>query len=456
MKLGSSKSMDMTSGVIWRQLVAFAVPLLIGNILQQAYNTVDSVTVGRFVSKQALAAVTSTDTLINIVVGLFTGISMGATVVISTHFGAKNEERFHAAVHTTICLTILMGVAITVIGVACSPLFLRLMSTTDDVVDDALTYLRIYFAGALGLVMYNMLSGILRAVGDSKRPLIALVITSLLNIALDVLLVVVIPMGVAGVAIATIFSQCASAGYLLLLLLRTEESYRLVVRDIRIDGPLAGSIVKIGLPYGIQKSLVSFSNTLVIAKINSFGSGATAAWGVYRKIDELFMNSVHSMSSAISTFTGQNMGARKEERVRRGYWITLAICVGFTVVMGAAVILFRQPLVRLFNTSPDVIEYGSDVLRRLVPLMFFFCIAQVSAGEMQGRGDSIGPMIILLIANVAIRQIYLNVLWPYFPTFAVVTYAYPIGWSSSAVIMVIYLYCKRKRAPLRQPDAAGR
>ena len=444
MKLTGAKSMDMTSGVIWRQLVAFAVPLLIGNILQQLYNTVDGVTVGRFVSKQALAAVTSTDTLINIVVGLFTGISLGATIVISRYFGAKDDEKLHDAVHTTISLTLVMGVAITAVGVFCCPIFLKLMSTTEDVMGDAVTYLRIYFSGALGLVMYNMLSGILRAVGDSKRPLIALVITSFVNIVLDVLLVVVFKMGVAGVAIATVFSQFASAVYLLLLVLRTEEGYRLILRDIRVDGQIAGDIIIIGLPYGIQRCLVSLSNMLVIAKINSFGSGATAAWGVYRKIDELFLNGIHSLSSATSTFTSQNVGARQEERIRKGLGTFLVICIGFTVVLGVLVIGFRSPLVMLFNTSPDVVQYGSEVLLQLVPFVFFLCISQISAGELQGRGDSVGPMLISLTANVIIRQIYLNTIWRRVRSFSIVTAAYPVGWISGAVIMAAYLWIKRK------------
>ena len=433
-----SRNIDMTEGVVWRQLLLFALPLIIGDFLQQLYSTTDSIIVGQFVGKEALAAVTSTETLINAIIGMFSGISAGATIVIARYFGEKNNKKLSDGVHTTMTIALIMGVIMTLVGVFLSPAMLRLLSTPEDVFPEARTYLTIYFCGMMGLVVYNMAGGILRAVGDSRRPLVALVITAAINIVLDLLFVCVFHMGVAGAALATIIGIYISSFYLLGVLMKTEEAFRFVPKKIRINKDIAGSVFRIGIPTGLNKSIVAFSNLMVISHINYFGSGATAGWGVYRRVDTLVMNIMTNMSTAISTFVSQNIGGKKTERVNSGCRFGLLATFAVTIVLDALLFVFREPIIRLFNADAEVIYYGSIAFAMQLPFQPLNAFAHAQGGKLRGYGDSAGPAYISLLCMVVLRQIYLNVGWNYIRSFEFVVSCYPFAWIMNVLILAIY------------------
>ena len=337
---GKKKTMDMTQGVIWKQLVAFAFPLLIGNLFQQLYNTVDSIVVGNFVSTQALAAVGSVTPIINMLIGFFSGLATGAGVIISQYFGAHNGEMVHKSVHTTILMTLILGVAFTFIGIGMAPAMLRFMSTPDDVMASSSEYLRIYFAGVIGLMLYNIASGILRAVGDSKRPLYFLIVSSIVNVVLDLTFVIVFKMGVAGVAWATILAQFISAALALISLAKSDGDYRFVIRDLKMDWMVLKKVVRIGLPAGLQMAITSFSNVFVQSYINAFGSSCMAGWTSYSKIDQFVLLPMQSLSLSATTFVGQNLGAGNLARAKKGTRVSLALSMAITVLLTILLLIF--------------------------------------------------------------------------------------------------------------------
>lgn len=432
--------MDMTQGTIWKQLIYFAFPLLIGNLFQQLYNTVDSVVVGNFVSTEALAAVGSVTPIINMLVGFFSGLATGAGVVISQFFGAKNGPMLHKAVHTTLLMTVGLGVIFTFIGIFMTPLMLNLMSTPADVFDGAALYLRIYFGGVLGLMLYNMVSGILRAVGDSKRPLYFLILSSLLNVVLDLAFVLIFHWGIAGVAIATIIAQFISAFLLLVVLARSDEDYKLVLRDLKMDTEILKRIVRIGLPAGLQMAVTSFSNVFVQSYINRFGSACMAGWTSYSKIDQFVLLPMQSLSLSATTFVGQNLGAGNLSRAKKGTRVSMAISVAITAVLTVLLIAFSSQLLMLFNQDENVLYYGNIFIRYLAPFYVICCINQIFAGSLRGAGDATGPMIIMLLSFVVFRQIYLFVGSQFFDSIIFVGLGYPAGWLVCSVFMAIHYF----------------
>ncbi|HIR60733.1 MAG TPA: MATE family efflux transporter [Candidatus Faecivivens stercoravium] len=430
----------MTQGTIWKQLIYFAFPLLIGNLFQQLYNTVDSVVVGNFVSTEALAAVGSVTPIINMLVGFFSGLATGAGVVISQFFGAKNGQMLHKAVHTTLLMTVGLGVIFTFIGIFMTPLMLNLMSTPADVFDGAALYLRIYFGGVLGLMLYNMVSGILRAVGDSKRPLYFLILSSLLNVVLDLAFVLIFHWGIAGVAIATIIAQFISAFLLLVVLARSDEDYKLVLRDLKMDAEILKRIVRIGLPAGLQMAVTSFSNVFVQSYINRFGSACMAGWTSYSKIDQFVLLPMQSLSLSATTFVGQNLGAGNLSRAKKGTRVSMAISVAITAVLTVLLIAFSSQLLMLFNQDENVLYYGNIFIRYLAPFYVICCINQIFAGSLRGAGDATGPMIIMLLSFVVFRQIYLFVGSQFFDSIIFVGLGYPAGWLVCSVFMAIHYF----------------
>jgi putative MATE family efflux protein len=328
---GSSTVKDMTTGNIWKQLIVFMIPLLVGNIFQQFYNTIDSVVVGNYVGKDALAAVTSTSPISIMLVGFFMGMSTGAGVVVSQYFGAKDTKSLRRSVHTAIMLTIILGILFMIIGYLITPVMLKFMDTPNSVMNDADKYLKTYFLGILGLMLYNMASGILRAVGDSKTPLYVLIFSSIMNIILDLLFVIVFKLGVFGVALATIIAQFLSSFVVLFILFRSKDVYSLRIRELCIDFDILKKIVKIGFHAGIQTAIVSFSNVFVQSYINHFGADAAAAWGVYTRIDAFAILPLQSMGLSITTYVGQNAGANKKKRINDGIKIALVIAVLITM-----------------------------------------------------------------------------------------------------------------------------
>ena len=437
---------DMTQGNIVKQVLLFAMPLMLGNVFQMLYNTVDSIVVGQFVGTQALAAVGSTTMIVNMLVFFFNGFSIGASVVIGIHFGAKNMEKLHKAVETTMAATFIMSVLFTVVGYLGVKPMLRFMSTPEDVFPEATTYLQIYFAGFSGLLIYNMGSGILRSVGDTTRPLYFLVITSVLNIILDLVFVLAFKMGIAGVAYATILSQFVSAGLVLLLLSASKDIYRLTWHDLTIDGAILGHIFSVGLPAGIQSVITAFSNVFVQSYINAFGSGCMAGWSCYNKLDQFIMLPMQSMAMASTTFVSQNVGARQPKRAEQGTHITIGLTLLITGVIVAAMMVFAAPSVELFSTDPEVVSYGVLFIRANVVFLLFNCVNHVLAGALRGMGDSNGPMIIMLLGFVAVRQTYLYFMTRYISnTPLTVGLGYPVGWVSCCILEVAYFLIRRKR-----------
>ena len=437
---------DMTEGSIVKQVILFALPLMLGNIFQMLYNTVDSIVVGNFVGKQALAAVGSTTMIVNMMVFFFNGFSTGAGVIIANLFGARNMEKLHKAVETTMAATFLLSALFTVAGVAAVKPMLRFMATPEDVFGEATVYLQIYIGGISGLLVYNMGSGILRAVGDTMRPLFFLVLTSVVNIVLDLVFVVGLHRGIEGVAWATIISQFISAVLTLLLLTRSEDIYRLTWIDLKIDRGILGEIFAVGLPAGIQSIITAFSNVFVQSYINFFGSSCMAGWSCYNKLDQFVMLPMQSMAMAATTFVSQNIGAGRERRADKGTVITVSMSVGVTAVIVALLCLFAAPAVRMFSPDESVIEYGVLFIRANCFFLLFNCVNHVLAGALRGRGDSKGPMIIMLLAFVGIRQVYLYVVTHFVAnTPFLVGFGYPVGWTTCCGIELTYFFLRWRK-----------
>lgn len=436
----NARSMDMTSGSIVRLLIAFSLPLLMGNIFQQLYNTVDSLVVGNFVGKEALAAVGSTTPVINTLITFFNGVSLGATVIISRYFGAHNDERLHAAIETTLALTFISGVVCTVVGIYGAPWLLRLMDTPEDVLPSASVYLKIYFAGVSGLLLYNMGSGILRAVGDTRRPLYFLIFSSIMNIILDLLFVIVFHMGISGVAYATIISQFVSSFLILYLLTKSRENYRFVWKDLRVDLSIVRQIFSVGLPAGLQQAITSFSNVYVQSYINGFGSGCMAGWSSYSKIDTFVMLPMMSMGQATTTFVSQNIGAKNLERAKKGANRALLMSITISVAIAAILWLLAPQFVSLFTQDQEVVSYGVLFLRQNIFFLAISSLTQVYSGTLRGVGNSTTPMILMLVSYVAFRQVYLYLVKQvcYIPS--LIGFGYPAGWIVCALLTTLYYW----------------
>lgn len=448
MKIGSLR--DMTEGSIIKQMILFALPLMAGNIFQMLYNTVDSVVVGQYVGKEALAAVNSTTMIINMLVFFFNGFSVGAGVLIARHFGARDYDRLHNAIETTMAMTFLFCLIFTIVGSLAVKPMLTVMSTPEDVLEDATTYLTIYFLGISGLLVYNMGSGILRSVGDTTRPLLFLILTSLLNIALDLLFVLGFRMGIAGVAWATILAQFISAVLTTLLLTRSKDIYQFTWKDMRIDGGVLREIFKVGLPAGIQSVITAFSNVFVQSYINFFGSSCMAGWGCYNKLDQFIMLPMSSMAMAATTFVSQNIGAKKMDRANKGTVTAILMSVGVTALIALVLVIWAEPSVRLFTQDESVITFGVLFLQANTFFLLFNCVNHVLAGALRGRGDSRGPMIIMLLSFVAIRQVYLFVVTRFVAnTPFLVGFGYPVGWVTCCVIEVSYFLIKWRPGQLQ-------
>ena len=443
---GKTTVRDMTDGSIIKQVTLFALPLMLGNVFQMLYNTVDSIVVGNFVGKQALAAVGSTTMIVNMMVFFFNGFSTGAGVIIANLFGARNMEKLHKAIETTMAATFLLSVLFTVAGVAAVKPMLRFMATPEDVFGEATAYLQIYIGGISGLLVYNMGSGILRAVGDTMRPLYFLIFTSVLNTLLDLLFVLGLHSGIEGVAWATIISQFISAFLILLLLTRSKDIYRLTWQDLKIDRGILGGIFAVGLPAGIQSVITAFSNVFVQSYVNFFGSSCMAGWSCYNKLDQFVMLPMQSMAMAATTFVSQNIGAGRERRADQGTVITVSMSVGVTAVIVALLCLFAAPAVRLFSPDQSVIEYGVLFIRANCFFLLFNCVNHVLAGALRGRGDSKGPMIIMLLAFVGIRQVYLYVVTRFIAnTPFLVGFGYPVGWTTCCIIELTYFFLRWRK-----------
>lgn len=432
------KDTNMTEGNIIQHLVRFSVPLLIGNIFQVLYNTVDSIVLGNFIGKEALAAVGSVAPIINTLIGFFLGLAAGASVIISQYYGARDEKSVHEAVHTTMVMTLLLCVVFTLVGILMVPYMLRLMSTPDDVFDGAAQYLRIYFYGVSGLMIYNMGAGILQAVGDSKRPLYFLMVSALTNTVLDLVFVLCFGWGIAGVAIATVIAQCLSAALVLMVLTRTTASYSIFWSHMKINTSMLRSIWRIGLPSALQQAITSFSNVFVQSYINQFGSACMAGWTSYGKIDQFILLPMQSMALSTTTFVGQTLGTNNIKRAKTGTHRAVVITLAVTAVLVVPVIVFAGHLISLFNTDPNVIMYGTMFLRMISPFYLLCVVIQIYAGSLRGAGDTRTPTVIMLISFVVFRQIYLYATSKLIGTIIPVAFGYPVGWVLCSIAIFIY------------------
>lgn len=429
---------QITEGVIWKQLLIFFFPILLGTFFQQMYNTVDTIIVGRVVGTTALAAVGSTGPLVNMVNGFFIGISSGATVILSQYYGAGNRQGVLDALHTGVALSLVLGAMITLLGVGLGPWVLGLMNMPESCLGDASAYIRIYFAGAIGSMVYNMGAGILRAMGDSRRPMLFLMATCALNVVLDILFVAALKMGVAGAALATTISQFLSAVLPIAVLMKQED--RLEVRKLRIDRKLLGRILRIGVPAGLQFVTFDFSNILIQSGINSFGDVTMAAWTAHGKTDAMTWMISGAFGVSVTTFVGQNFGAQKYRRIRQSAWTCLGMSVALVGAVAALILIFRTQILGIYTDDPEVVAVGSFIMLSIMPFNVIFMPIEVFAGTMRGVGYSIVPTVITGSCVCLLRIVWLATVVRRWHTLRMLTLCYPISWIIAAVVFFIVYF----------------
>ncbi len=452
-KFSFRRNMDMTTGGIVANLLRFAFPLLIGNLFQQLYNMVDTWVVGQTGNAGAYAAVGSIGPVINVLIGFFLGLSSGAGVIISQYYGAKNEEKVNETVHTALSMTIIFAAIFTVLGILITPWLLKLMLSRDgnlgEVYPYAKSYLTIYFAGVSGLMFYNIGSGILRAIGDSVRPFLYLVVSALTNIILDLVFVFALQMDAAvGVALATIIAQFISAALTVITLMKTSTCVRFRIQKLRIHGELLKKIFIVGIPAAVQMSITSFSNMFVTSYIGGAESVQGVAyaqktllsgWTTYTKIDQFIFLPMQSISLAATTFVGQNLGNNDEKRAKKGTFTAYFLATAVTSVIIAIIMIFAPYLAAFFNKDTDVVACAVPLLRYITPFYMFCCVNQVFSASLRGAGRTTAPMIIMLISFVAFRQVYLWFVSNYISNeLLALAFGYPMGWGLCCILTVVY------------------
>ena len=430
---------DMTEGSIVRHIIYFALPLLAGNIFQQLYNTVDTWVVGNYVSNEAFSAVGTTAPIINMLIGFFTGLANGAGVVISQNYGARRYDKMQDAIHTTLFMTIILGVVFTALGIFITPVMLSLMKVPPEVFPEATKYLTIYFAGIFGLMIYNVGAAILRAVGDSRRPFMFLVVSALINTVLDLVFVLGLKMGVEGVAYATIIAQGISAVLVIISLLKNDSAVRFYPSKLKIHLDILKKIINVGLPAAFQMAITSFSNVFVQSYINYFGADCMSGWTAFHKIDQLMFLPIQSVALASTTFVGQNLGSGKVDRAKKGILYSVLISMLTIIVILAPILMLAPQITAFFNSKAEVVAYGAQFLRIIAPFHIFGCINQVLAGALRGAGKSRVPMVIMIVSFVLFRQTYLFITANFISnTFVPIAIGYPAGWIVCSIITLIY------------------
>lgn len=434
------KSTVMTEGSIWKKILFFSIPLILGNLFQQLYNTVDSIIVGNYIGSEALAAVGSSGSLINLLIGFCIGASAGAGVVIAQFYGVQDGEGVRKAVHTTIAIAIAAGAVLTVVGIVATPILLKAMGTPQEVFDQASIYLKVYFGGILFSVVYNMSAGILNAVGNSKRSLVYLMIAATSNIFLDLLFVVVLKMGIVGAAIATDISQLLSCIFIILFLVRSEDVYRVKLKDIRCYDNLLGKILKIGLPTGVQNIVISLSNVIVQSSVNSFGAVAMAGFAAYIKVDGFNILPVLSFSMAATTFVGQNVGAGRLDRVKKGMYVSVAMGIIYTVCTGILLLAFAPQVIGVFTQNGKVVEYGVYIMKFFCPFYWMLGILHILAGTIRGTGKTMQAMVVFLFSLCIFRVLWIWGAMSVSHKIGGVMLGYPLSWLVGLVMILIYVW----------------
>lgn len=433
-------SVPMTQGTIWKRITFFALPLFLGNLFQQLYNTADSLIVGNLLGSHALAAVSSAGNLIFMLVGFLNGLSLGAGVVIARYYGAGDTPRMQTAIHTTAAMGLAASVLMTAAGVGLSPTILRWVDTPEAVMADSVTYLQLYFWGSLGVVMYNIFVGILQAIGDSKHPLYYLMISSVVNVVLDLVFVALFHWGVAGAAIATGISQLLSAGLCMARLLRTRESYRLSLRAIRFDWPMLRQIVRFGLPSGVQNSIIAFANLVVQANVNAFGEMAMAGVGAYSKIEGFGFLPITSFTMALTTFVSQNLGADDRQRAAKGARFGVAATVIMAAAVGVGVFILAPQLIATFDSTPEVIRFGVEKARTSALFFGLLAYSHAMAAILRGAGRAMVPMLVMMLFWCIARVAFLWVAVPLTQSIQAVYWVYPLTWFCSSAT---FFWCSR-------------
>lgn len=428
----------MTEGPIWKKIVLFAFPLFLGNLFQQLYNTADSLIVGNFLGSDALAAVSSSGSLIFLMVGFFNGIAMGAGVVVARYYGARQIEKVQRAIHTDIAFGLTSGILLTVIGLILAPKMLVWMGTPADVMPNSILYFRIYFLGSLAFVMYNVLVGILQSIGDSRHPLIYLIISSVTNIVLDLLFVGVFRFGVGSAALATVISQFVSAILCLHRLLHSPEDYRVTIKKIRFDISMLKQIIQNGLPAGLQNSIISLANVVVQTNINTFGKMAMAGCGAYSKIEGFGFLPITCFSLALTTFISQNLGAKQYDRAKKGARFGIFCSITLAEIVGICIYLFSPYLIAAFNSDPAVVAFGTTQARTVTLFYFLLAFSHCIAGILRGAGKATVPMLVMMCCWCIIRVSYITIAVKFIPIISTVFWAYPLTWSLSSILFLIY------------------
>lgn len=442
---------DLTQGVIWKKLLSFFFPILLGMLFQQLYNTVDAIVVGKFVGTDALAAVGgSSAAIVSLVIGFFTGLASGATVVISQHFGAKDDERLSLTVHTAVTLCLIIGAALMVLGYYLSPWSLRLVKTPEDIMAESAQYLRIYFSGSVASLIFNVGSGILRAVGDSKRPLYYLVVCCILNIVLDILFVKSLGMGVAGAAWATVVSLVVSAVLIIISLCRTKGAHRLSFRRLGIDMSALRKTMYIGVPAGVQSMMYSLSNLIIQASVNKLGTTTVAAWSAVSKLDGIYWVTSSAFGVAICAFVGQCFGAGKYERMKKSVKVCLAMAIVAAAGISSLLLAFGSEGMRIISDDPQVIELAVEMLWYFAPFYVVWSFVEVISNTLRGAGDSFRPMVIVLLGVCVLRVLWVALVVPQWNTIRGISLAYPFTWCITAAAMTVYYFKSdwlKKRLP---------
>ena len=437
-KKPAAKGILMTEGPIARKILAFTLPLLLGNFFQQLYNTVDSVVFGNFVGKEALATVGSSSSMIGMIVSLFMGIGVGASVIISQYYGAGNLKKMENAIYTAIAFGIAAGVLLTVIGIVVSPVILRWMKTPETVMEGSVIFLRIYFLGSLPSMLYNIGSSIFHAFGDSKKPLLYLIIASIVNILLDLLFVAVFRWGIAGAGYATVLSQTISAVLTYMTLTGKRSIYRLELKRIRFYREELRLIIRLGIPSGLQNSIISFSNVIVQSNINSFGDVAMAGCGAYSKIEGFGFLPITCFAMSMTTFISQNLGAKKYDRAKKGARFGILCSITMAELVGVLIYAFAPVLIAAFNNDPEVIAYGTTQARTVTLFYFLLAFSHCVAGILRGAGKATIPMLVMMCCWCIIRITYISIVVKIIPVINVIFWAYPLTWTLSSIIFLIY------------------
>lgn len=434
---------QITEGVIWKQLLIFFFPIVIGTFFQQIYNTADSIVVGRFVGKEALAAVGgSVNQIVNLVVEVFVGLTSGASVIVAQFYGAKDKKNLNKTLHTSYAFGIVTGFVVAVVGLLVTNTVLELMKTPQELMADSRLYLHIYFCGMIFNIIYNMGASILRAVGDSRRPLYVLMVTCGLNIVLDILLVVIFRLGVMGVAIATVSCQGISSILVTAMLMKEHPLFQLKLREIRFYRVSLNSVLRIGIPAALEATMYTIANLIIQVFVNELGTDTVAAWGTFAKIDAVYWMVVNAFGISITTFVGQNYGAGKVKRMRKSVGICLGMSYAGAILVSGALYALAGPLYRLFTTDENVVRIGVDMMHFLLPFYFMYVVIGILSGALRGAGRVLVPMLLTCGGVCLIRIVWMFGVFPGHPGINTIMLSYPVSWGITAVLFIIYYFRK--------------